>query len=265
MMTLPRRLKRLRPWLDLCSTVLMMGATVVLIWSYWPTRNRTQEPVLPAEPVEITGATVLGVQSAPLAIIIYSEFQCPYCASFAASSWPKLQKLIDSGKMVLVFRHFPLERIHPAAFSAAIAAECANGQGQFAAYHDKLFTNQKTLGSELYRGLALEMGLDMSRFDECLGQGSERRVRADIESGKRLGVDSTPTFFVGKVLPGAKVRVTESMKGAVAAERLFDALERAEVSGGEKLFGGSAVGWWVSGLALGLVTLIVMRRRLRGI
>jgi protein-disulfide isomerase len=143
-----------------------------------------------------------GQESAALTVVEYSDFQCPFCKRAA----PDLRKLVDSypDDVRLVWRHFPLPG-HPDAQVAAEAAACAGEQQSFWEYHDKLFANQESLGSSELRQYAEQIGLDVSRFDECTNSHrSQPMVAEDISGGAALGVSATPAVFVnGRLLLGA--------------------------------------------------------------
>jgi protein-disulfide isomerase len=145
---------------------------------------------------------VLGAASAPVTIIEFSDFQCPYCRRVQ----PALKKLLAEyeGKVKLVFRDFPLRSIHPEAQKAAEAAQCANDQQQFWAYHDKLF-DQTSLKDADLKKYAEELQLDVAQFSTCLDSGKyAKEVDADMQDGQSAGVNSTPSFFInGQPLSGA--------------------------------------------------------------
>jgi protein-disulfide isomerase len=119
-------------------------------------------------------------------------------------------------KLRLVYRNFPLDRAHPDARRAAEAARCADDQGKFWEYHDVLFTNAPKAGQQDLRRYAERVGLDISRFEKCMGDRVHRvTVQRDVDDGFRLGIAATPTFFInGRPLSGAQpmdafVRVIE--------------------------------------------------------
>lgn len=148
-----------------------------------------------------------GSANAPIQVIEYSDFQCPSCRW---AQIPLANLLLEkSGKIRLIFQHFPLQG-HPWSPLAHQAAECAAGQGQFWVYHDRLY-NEQTLWSkatappvEDFLRFAREAGLDLDRFAACLGDRSiEARIRQEHSTGLDLGVRSTPSFFVnGKLVVG---------------------------------------------------------------
>lgn len=164
-------------------------------------------PPVPAELV-VTGAPFKGAVDARLTIIEFSDFQCPSCARYWAQTYPQLDKeYISTGTVKYVFRHFPLERIHPQAIKAAEAAECAAAQNRFWEMRDRLFANQQALFPNDLVKYAQAVGLDEATFTACLGGQMTARVRQDMAIGTQAGVTSTPTFFVGRTLPDGKVKI----------------------------------------------------------
>jgi protein-disulfide isomerase len=145
-----------------------------------------------------------GPADAPITIVEFSDFQCPFCSRATAT----LKKLDESfpGKIRIVYRDFPLVQIHPNAARAAEAAACANDQGKFWAMHDVLFEHQDKLGEADLKQSAVTLGLDAARFNECLESGRHRaQWMKDTADGERYGVSSTPAFFVnGRLLVGAQ-------------------------------------------------------------
>lgn len=152
---------------------------------------------------------VLGSLKAPLALVEFSEFQCPFCRRFHEETLPKLKEsYIDTGKLRYVFRDFPLVAIHGNAKAAAVAAHCAGIQDGYWGMHDALFTNQQRLGPDLYEELARSLRLDLPAFQACLkAPEAEKEVTADMTEAASLGVQSTPHFFLGRVKDGAIVDV----------------------------------------------------------
>ncbi|HLT92199.1 MAG TPA: thioredoxin domain-containing protein [Woeseiaceae bacterium] len=151
----------------------------------------------PFELVPPVGAAdhVRGPREAPVTVVEYGDFECPNCKQ-AASALDLLLARFE-GSVCLVYRHFPLEGVHPHALQAAEAAECAAAQGAFWEMHDLLFENQLHLEPEHLRGYAATLGLDLAPFDEAMrAHAWNSRVRKHIESGERSGVRSTPGIFV---------------------------------------------------------------------
>jgi protein-disulfide isomerase len=142
---------------------------------------------------------VLGVAHAPVTVVEYGDFECPNCKQAA----PTVKLLLGrfSDQVRLVYRHFPLEEVHPHALLAAQAAEAAGAQGRFWPMHDLLFENQHHLKQRQLRSYAEKLELDMERYDsEMKDELYLQRVREHVEGGNRGGVRATPTFYInGKI------------------------------------------------------------------
>jgi protein-disulfide isomerase len=154
-------------------------------------------------PVSEDDDPVYGPDNAPITIIEFSDFQCPYCLQWENEIWPQLKEQYPD-QIRLVYRDFPLTG-HPEALPAALAADCANAQGKFWEYHDLLFDGGLTLGREAFDTYAQQIGLNMSDFDKCLDdQTFSAEVQGDVTYATQLGVQATPTFFLnGIALVGA--------------------------------------------------------------
>ncbi len=162
----------------------------------------------------------LGPANAPVTIVEYGDYECPDCLNAV----PIIQEVRKSlgDRLRFVFRHFPQSSIHPHASAAAEAAEAAAEQGKFWEMHKALFDHQKELGVIDYSHLALNLGLEIYRFE--LGRSREKhqqRIRSDFESGKRNGVKKTPTLFIN----GRRYDGVVEAKGIVAAA--LSAIEQA--------------------------------------
>lgn len=153
-------------------------------------------------PVSVTAVgPSRGPEEAPVTIVEFSDFQCPFCRR-ASATIDELLKSYD-GKVRLVFRHFPLPN-HPQAFRAAQAAVCAEAGGRFWEYHDRLFAAQN-LSDEMLKGMASEAGLDAESFSACLDSARAReQVNKDLQEGRKIGIQGTPFFTInGRPVRGA--------------------------------------------------------------
>ncbi|MDZ4678288.1 MAG: thioredoxin domain-containing protein [Oligoflexia bacterium] len=151
----------------------------------------------PIEKVDIStgNGTPLGGANAKVTIVEFSDFQCPFCSRGRQRVDEIKQKYGD--KVRVFFRHFPLESIHPLAMKASEASLCAQDQGKFWEYHDLLFDNQSKLDDKSLKEYATQLKFDQKVFEECLSSGKKvAEVRKDMEDGTKVGVNSTPTFFV---------------------------------------------------------------------
>ena len=151
----------------------------------------------------------LGSDAAPVEVAEYSDFECPYCASFATVQMPVIrEQLIATGKARWRYRDFPLP-VHQYSRYAALAAQCGGEQGKFWEMHDQLFQRHEWAQTgknprSLFREFAKDIGLDLEKYDACMdGQRYAGRIQASLEEGTRAGVQGTPTFFVnGKRFDG---------------------------------------------------------------
>ena len=184
---------------DLDSAIAKLESKIASIQS--PSRQ-------PSQPIKISvdNDPVRGNPDAPITIIEFSDFQCPFCARFHVQTLPSiLEEYIDTGKVNLVYRDFPIQSIHPNALPAAVAAECANEQGKYWQYHDTLFERQNSwskldTGSVIstFSQYATDIGLEQQQFDSCLGSGKYlQEVQQDLNDGRTYDITGTPGFFIG--------------------------------------------------------------------
>ena len=142
---------------------------------------------------------VLGPEHAPVTVVEYGDFECPNCKQAAPAVKLLMQRFPE--RVRFVYRHFPLESLHPHALQAAEAAECAGEQGQFWQMHDLLFANQEHLKLPQLRAYGERLQLDMARFDsELRDQVYLQRIREHIDGGLRSRLKSTPGFFVNGII-----------------------------------------------------------------
>ncbi len=149
---------------------------------------------------------ILGDKNAPIEIIEFSDYECPFCTRFYTDTLPQLKAAyIDTGKAKLIYRDFPLG-FHANAQKAAEAAECAEDQGKYYEMHDKLFEQGVSGGVTAFKQYAKEIGLNTATFDACLDSGKHTsEVQKDFQDGQRAGVSGTPTFYInGQQLVGAQ-------------------------------------------------------------
>lgn len=155
--------------------------------------------------VGIDNNPVEGPDNAPVTIIEFSDYQCPYCIKWYQEVYKQLMGTYKD-KVRFVYRDFPLESLHPEARPAAEAAGCAGEQGAYWQFHDALFSQKYELGRDSYLKYAADLGLDGTKFSQCLSeQRYSSEVDADIKAASQIGVNSTPTFFInGRILVGAQ-------------------------------------------------------------
>lgn len=206
----------------------ILAICAVVVTSLWIRR----ELIAPAEQVSeirivdnwrefADGGQQLGAPGASVEIIVFSDFQCPYCGSLAR----RLDTLVANmpGQLSLRFRHYPMRNLHTLAPDAAMAAECASNQGRFKQYHDALFAKQDSIGSVPWTRFAFRAGVpDTNAFSSCMRDSTTvPRIQADIEAGVALGVTGTPAVLVNDQFHrGAPTlaRLQELVRAASGAE-----------------------------------------------
>ena len=149
----------------------------------------------------------IGRRDAPVTIVEFSDYQCPFCRQFVSTTLPVLKSTyVDSGKVRYVFRDFPIDGFHPLARKAAEAARCAGDQGKYWEMHDLLFQSQEALAPEELPRHASRLGLDAAAFDACLTNGKHSgAVQQSFTDGTAIGVLGTPSFVLGRTRPDDKV------------------------------------------------------------
>ncbi len=154
--------------------------------------------------IEVGSAPTYGPENAPIQIVVFSEFQCPFCSRVI----PSVNKIKEKygNKVRIAFKHFPLP-MHQDAKPAAEASLCVNEQSSklFWKFHDKLFENQTALGKAELEKYAKEIGADVAKFNACVASNKfTKQVESDTQYGEKVGVRATPTFFInGQIVSGA--------------------------------------------------------------
>ena len=165
--------------------------------------NLKPPPIYRAD-VSAGGAPIRGSANAPVTIIEFSDFHCPYCKKVQ----PTLSRILSEygDRVRLAYRDFPLDQLHPSARKAAEAARCANDQGKFWEFHDKLYGGGTDASPETLTRLGREIDMDVVAFQQCLSTGKHRSdIDRDIQEASSLGVTGTPGFFInGRLISGAQ-------------------------------------------------------------
>lgn len=225
---------RWRTAFEVSTTIAMLCLAAALVWRGWPTGTVTRAAATPGpggleapvEPVSIAGGPAVGSLDAPIVMIQYADFECPYCASFATKTMPLLvDEYVRSGKLQIVFKQFPLS-IHSRAEAAAIASVCAWQQDDFWSMHDELFGRLGKLSDNDLLEVAGAIGLDLDRFRTCQKDGRTRTLVAeDLAEAELLGVRATPSFLVG-YREGDGVKVVDVIVGAQQADAFRTSMDR---------------------------------------
>ena len=185
----------------------------------------------PSGPVRasVADAPSLGRADAPVTLVEFSDYQCPFCQRFFATTLPALIKeYVDAGKVRYVFRDYPLDQLHPQSRKAAEAAHCAGEQGKYWAMHDALFRNPGALTPPALAERARAAGVDGAKFDECLSSGRHAaRVEAGLRDGAAAGVQGTPGFVVGRTPAAGDVVEGVPIRGALPIETFRQLIDQA--------------------------------------
>lgn len=219
-----------KPGVDVFTTVLMCVVASAMLWNLM--QPPPQRPGGNARPnVEsVSGLTIAADEithargNGRVALVEFADYECPYCARHMQETGPSIKKeLLDSGDVTQVFFSFPLP-IHPRAPKASEAAECAARQGRFWEMHEQLFAEPTALDLPDLSARARKIGLDEAAFQRCLDSGeTAERIRQDMQIARRLGVNSTPSFFLGTVKADGTIDLVTKINGA----RPFDEFESA--------------------------------------
>ncbi len=219
---------------------IVIGAFILMNWSVLRQRAelaaveatktritppRRPQPV-PNAPVSLAGAIVKGSPLAKVAVISYSDVQCPYCGRFAQQTQPKLEaNYVATGLVQFAFRHRPIQQIHPPAVKAAEAMECAGREGRFWEMHDRLFQSPAALTDADLSKHGTALSVDPVEFTACLSGAASEKVRQDMKHADELDIRSTPTFLIGRVQADGMVKVAHRLAGAVPYEELRAVLD----------------------------------------
>ena len=175
------------------------------------------QPAVAPTPATFTAdyAYATGDEDAPVTMVEYTDYQCPYCSQYSVQTFPQIKaNMIDSGRVRYIFKDLPLDSIHPLARSGAVAARCAGAQDAYLIMHDQLFADQATWtasgtiegAKESFITYARTLELDVETFASCLNSGEfDAAIEANVAEAAALQVSSTPSFFVdGYPIAGAR-------------------------------------------------------------
>lgn len=188
---------------------LVLAAVAVLGVGAMVYMSQRKSVSIPANPVVLVADTagfrgyLLGSNDAPVEVTVYADYQCPGCGGFDAVQFPTVrERLIETGRVRWRYRDFPLSNIHPQARLAAHAAACADEQGKYWEMHRFIYESQSDWSfrgnaASQFHDLAKPLGIDMGKYDSCMQTAKYAgRIQASFDEGMKLGVPSTPTFFI---------------------------------------------------------------------
>ena len=227
-----------REAVDLAASVGMIVVAALVAWTLLvkpravpELQPRTPARAIPVEPVSFDGAAIDGKADAQITVIEFSDFQCPYCASFARDVLPELRtKFVHAGMVQFAFLHLP-GGIHDRAERAAQAAECAGKQQAFWPMHDRLFEGYKALDEQSLRNYAKGASLSLPSFEGCMRAAQPETLKLGPDRASKIGIAGTPTFLIGRTQPNRLVKVSDVLVGARSLadfQAVFDKLLRSE-------------------------------------
>jgi protein-disulfide isomerase len=195
-------------------------------------QQREPKPQAPPEPtraqLDLNGAEMLGSPTAPITVVEFTDYQCPYCQRFHVSVFGDMKKYyIDTGKVRFFSRDLPLDSIHPNAMRAAMSARCASEQGQFWKLRDIMGANPGKLEMTDLVDDAASLKMDTAAFRACVESGKYREaVQTNVLEAMKFGIGGTPSFVVGKTTPaGVNGEVVEGAMPLAEFAKVFARVE----------------------------------------
>lgn len=215
--------------LDLVATLALIVMAGVVVWSNVSARRATTSTgietgdSLPRDPIDI-GEHVKGDANAPVGLVVFSDFECSYCGSFARTVLPSLEKeYVATGRVAIGFRHFPNESTHGNSMYAAEIAVCAGKQGRFWQVHDRLFDRGIRISKRSIDDSVEKLQLDRRALDGCRATEAVLRIDQDLSDAIALNLRGTPAFIVGTMGGDRRIAAT----GRIAGTRSLDTFRKA--------------------------------------
>ena len=189
-----------------------------------------RKPAFKPTDMKLGDVAFKGKSTAPVTLVEFSDYHCPYCKRHATTVLTQLQeKYIDTGKLRFVMREMPIPNLHPRAYAASMAVLCAGDQGNYWGMHDALFNDQKAKQDEDFKAMADTIGLDATAFNECLTSNKfDAQIKADQAEGQKLGISGTPSFVLGLTDPkdSSTVHLTKFIRGAQSYNNFAGAIDQ---------------------------------------
>lgn len=225
-----------RRWFEVAATSLVaIAAIAVIVRSVTAPRgfSGSGDATGLIEPlrIEIGASPTLGNRSAAVGLVVFSDFECPFCREFALTTLPTLKRqFIDTGQVLLVFKHFPLVAIHPDARRASELAACAGSNESFWLTHDWLFQPSTSIVALRLETIAASVPVNVKTVEKCLELNGGALVEDDIVAGKMLGVRSTPEVLIG-AKSGEVITATRRLRGLQHIEVFGDVIVAVAAAG----------------------------------
>jgi protein-disulfide isomerase len=178
--------------------------------------------------IDVSTSPALGSDEAIVTLIEYSDYECPFCIRHFQQTWPELKsEYVDTGKVRYVFKDFPVDQLHPAAFKAHEAAHCGRDQNKYWEMHARLFSKPGTHAPEQLEQIASELGLNLETYRACVEAGTHTAaIKKSVAEATELGASGTPAFFFGLRDPATEqVRIFQAVTGAQPFETFVRAIE----------------------------------------
>jgi protein-disulfide isomerase len=222
------------------ETFAVLSSAAAILWTLviqpqMVSAKRATRNAAPHSPIETiktdlrttTADATIKIGSPRLAIVEFSDFQCPYCARYATETFAKINhEFVQTGLVAYVFRNFPIESIHALSLNAAEAAECSGRQGHYLEMHDLMFRRPQALSPDDLANDVRALHLDEQAFRACIASSAGDAIRRDQLEGFRLGVRSTPTFLIGTLqADGATIIAQKRITGAQSLETFKTAIQ----------------------------------------
>jgi protein-disulfide isomerase len=202
------------------------AAEIMARLSVLEARVGIKPPVEAPREIVLQPGRTIGSESAPIALVVYTDFQCPHCIAFHRGAFETFKKdYVDTGKVKFSVKFLPLGQIHPFAESTAVAADCAATRGRFYELYDGFLSHADLLSEQGIHSLVKQAGLSQEDLEECTADSTDR-VMADVDEAKRLGFSGTPAFVAGLVDRKGKVKVGQRWSGTRDAEELAQIVEK---------------------------------------
>jgi protein-disulfide isomerase len=218
-------------WMSLLITLL----TTALVRNEGSAQLADQKELF----ISLEGTPSLGDVNAPVAIVEFADYQCPYCIAYANNMLPQIiADYVSTGKVRYFFKDLPIENLHPDALKAAEAAHCAGEQSKYWEMHARLFKSADALALSRLPSYARMLGLNVAEFEECLRNGKHAvHIRMDIEDSKKFGVEGTPTFFIGPLdVQHSRMKIATKIQGTqdyVVFQQALGAIGLVPAAGGD--------------------------------
>jgi protein-disulfide isomerase len=202
---------------DIVSSLAVVCLAAIALWTYLPSKILSSDSspsldVIAVDGLDVDmGRRVIGQTTAPIGIVEFSDFECPFCRRYAKDIYPVIRKQwIETGVAIYGFRHFPIESLHPEAVRAAIVAECAGEQNKFWEMRAYLFEPQKQFMPGLKTNAPL---LDDIALAECVARNDEAAIRVDQQDGVTLGLNATPSLVLGVLGSNGRLKAYRVIRG----------------------------------------------------